>query len=75
MRLPGLLVCIAIVTSGAAACGSAESGSQGPVVNCVHGCWHDQDLMCASDQCDETKVCSPQTSSKKTALLGFCARL
>jgi hypothetical protein len=31
--------------------------------------------MCLSNDCDDTNVCSSQTSDEKTALLGFCLRL
>lgn len=31
--------------------------------------------MCLSENCDDTNVCSTQTSDEQTALLGFCLRL
>ena len=31
--------------------------------------------MCLSDNCDDTNLCSTQTSDEQTALLGFCLRL
>jgi hypothetical protein len=33
------------------------------------------DSMCLSDHCDDTHVCSTQTSDEQTALFGFCLRL
>jgi hypothetical protein len=33
------------------------------------------DDMCLSDNCEDSKLCSTQTSEEKTALLGFCLRL